>query len=87
MNKYSVPAHILSKTVSGEEILVDLNTGSYLGLNEVGTVMWNHLKNNTEATQIVASVHSEFSTTEEEITNDLKVLVEDLKAKNMLIEL
>jgi len=37
MPSYAIPAHVLSRQVDGEMVLLDLDSERYFGLNEVGT--------------------------------------------------
>ena len=41
--KISISKGILSREVDGELIIIELESGKYFGLDEIGTRMWQHL--------------------------------------------
>ncbi len=87
MNNYSVPDSILSKTIGEEEVLVDLNTGTYFGLNEVGTLMWSHLKKEISFEQMQEEILNQFEVSPEDITQDFQALLKSLSEKNLIQKL
>ena len=47
--------------IAGEAILIDMNTGAYFSLNEVGTVFWEKLDGRTPITAHAAAIADEYN--------------------------
>lgn len=86
MTTYKIAEDVLSKTVNDEEVIVNLNTGTYFGLNPTGTVIWNHLKKGSDSAVILDDLLEQFDTSEDELQQDLEQFVTHLKNQNMLNE-
>ena len=71
--------------MDGEIIALNLKSGQYYTLNEVGTRMWTLLAELDSVESTVAAVVSEYDVTQEQVEQDLANLLEAL-AVNGLIE-
>ncbi len=78
MVKYQIVEDVLSKTVDEEEVIVNLSTGTYFGLNPTGTVIWNHLKKGSDASVIFQDLVEHFDSSEEELQQDMEQFITDL---------
>jgi predicted Rdx family selenoprotein len=83
---YKIAEDVLSKTVNDEEVIVNLKTGTYFGLNPTGTVIWNHLKKGSAPEVILNDLLEQFETSEDELKQDIEHFVSHLKSQNMLSE-
>lgn len=86
MSVFSISKNVLSKTVGDEEVLVDLNSGTYFGLNPVGTHIWSLIKSGLSQEQIVLSLCENYSADPKEISSDVHELIHLLKEKNFVNE-
>ena len=86
MTNYKIAEDVLSKTVNDEEVIVNLNTGTYFGLNPTGTVIWNHLKLGSDTSVILNDLLEQFEASEDELQQDLEQFVAHLQSQNMLSE-
>ncbi len=86
MTNYKIAEDVLSKTVNDEEVIVNLNTGTYFGLNPTGTVIWNHLKLGSDPLVILNDLLEQFEAGEEELRQDMEQFVTHLQSQNMLSE-
>ncbi len=86
MTNYKIAEDVLSKTVNDEEVIVNLNTGTYFGLNPTGTVIWNHLKLGSDPSVILNDLLEQFEASEDELQQDLEQFVAHLQSQNMLSE-
>jgi hypothetical protein len=84
VNTFKIADDVLSKTVNDEEVIVQLNTGTYFGLNPTGTVIWNHLKLGSEESTILKDLLEQFDASESELQGDLTQFVEHLQSHKML---
>lgn len=76
---------VVSRVLDGEAVLLDLASGSYFGLNEVGTVVWEELRTHGRVEKAVDKVLEEFDVDRETAERDVTELVEELLAKKLLV--
>jgi hypothetical protein len=79
-----IPPHVLSESLSGEMILLDMSSGMYFGLSTVATRFWQLLAEGSTPEQIESILLNEFDVDAETLHNDLATLVEALEAKKLL---
>ncbi len=76
--KATIPADVLVQELQGESVLLNLKSGRYFGLDEVGTRMWAALTS-TESLQAAAdTLLAEYEVDAERLRADLRALVEKL---------
>jgi hypothetical protein len=83
-SRVNVAPEVLFKIVGEETVLLNLNTEAYLGLDPVGTRMWNLL---TESTSIAAAYDvliSEYEVDPEQLRIDLQNFVGELLALGLV---
>jgi len=68
----------LSQEVSGETVLLDLNSENYFGLDEVGTRIWQLLQDYGDLQKVYDTVIKEYDVDEEQLTKDLDELMAKL---------
>lgn len=75
------PARAISETLDGETIIINLVTGSYYSLNELGTVVWDHLRAGYTAPAIIdrlaGAYPSEQTQVQSAVTTCLTTLLAD----------
>jgi hypothetical protein len=82
--KMVVPEGVLVRELGGESVILNLNSESYFGLDDVGTRMWAAL---TAAESIEAAYQSlleEYDVNPEKLTEDLDALIDKLVAQGLL---
>ena len=87
MNKDSILQRAESVTfevVADEAILIDINTGTYFSLNEVGTEFWEMLDGLQTIEQHAATIAARYEVETGLVVNDLLELAEAM-AKDKLI--
>ena len=75
----------ISTVLDGETVILDVDSGIYSGLNEVGTVVWDMLKNQVTFATLHDTILSEFEVTAEEFSEHLQSFLKEL-SDNKLIE-
>ena len=84
MKPVKVREDVVSRVLDGEAVLLDLASGSYFGLNEVGTVVWEELRTHGEVAKAVDKVLEEFEVDRETAERDVSELVTELLDKKLL---
>lgn len=82
--KVSVPEGVLVRELAGESVLLDLNSESYFGLDEVGTRMWAVLTEPSSMESAVEKLLAEFDVEPQRLCADLHQLVEKLTELGLL---
>lgn len=83
-SRITIPSDVLFQELSGESVLLDLNSGKYFGLNEVGTRIWSVLSEHQNITDTLSIIMDEYDVDRESLSKDLVNLLENL-ARNGLI--
>jgi hypothetical protein len=81
---FQIPASVVAQEVDGETVIVDLGSGRYFGLDEVGTRIWQLLSQNGSRESVVRTMLSEFDVDEERLRRDLEALLTDLRARGLV---
>jgi len=84
MTRLTVPQSVLFRDLDGESVLLETGSGRYYGLDEIGTRMWNLLREHGEIEAVCRDLLAEYDVSEERLRKDLAKLVEDLSARGLL---
>lgn len=68
----------IAQEVSGETVILDLASESYFGLDEVGTRVWQLLRDHTSLRLVFDVMREEFAVEDSVLEGDLAALVESL---------
>lgn len=80
-----VCSEVLSRELDDETVLLDLASGTYFGLNEVGASIWALLKEEASVAEMrEAVVRSYEGVTVETATKDLEHLLGDLERRGLI---
>ena len=70
---------VISQEVSGETVLLDLESENYFGLDEVGTRIWQLIESAGDLEAIFKTLLEEYDVEEEELLGDLSDLVGEIE--------
>ena len=76
---------MLFRDLGGEAVLLDVASGSYFGLNEVGARVWRLITEGKTLPEVAAALAAEYAVPGEQLQADLLALVEDLAANRLLV--
>ena len=68
----TVNPDVISQEVSGETVILDLNSENYFGLDEVGTRIWQLIEEKGNLQAIVDQLLSEYDVGEDQLLEDLE---------------
>ena len=77
-NKVTVPDGVLVRDLAGESVLLNLNSESYFGLDEVGTNMWTVLAASPSIEAAFDTLLIEYEVDPVQLRNDLHNFIEKL---------
>ena len=81
---FSVSQEVLSQEVSGETVLLDLQSESYFGLDAVGTRIWQLLQENNHLQQVFDIMLEEYDVDEKQLDKDLNELLDKLLDEGLI---
>ena len=76
---------VVFRDLEGEAVILDLASGTYFGLNEVGTRVWRLVDEGRDASQIVEIVASEYQADRATIARDVERLLDDLRSRRLIV--
>ena len=79
------PNDVITQTVPGELMLVNMETGEFYGLDEVGMRIWDLCDGHRSSEDIAAIVGQEFDATIEDVRADVDEVHEDLVSEKLLV--
>ncbi len=83
-SKISIPKDVVFRDLDGEAILLNLETGKYYGLDQVGTRMWNLLSQHGQVEPAYWVMLEEYNVTEEQLREDMLGLVDKLASHGLV---
>ena len=82
--EWKIPEHVVFQVLDGQAVVLNLDSGRYFGLNEVGTVFWQGLEQGRSLKQITESLLERYEVDRDVLERDLAELMTDLKQRNLL---
>ena len=79
-----VSPDVLAQEVSGEMVLLDLEKEQYLGLNEVGTRIWQLLQEHQDLALISDILKDEYEVDDALLEADLNKLIDEMLAAGIV---
>jgi hypothetical protein len=83
--RLKVAPDVVSRNLDGEQVILDLKTGVYYGLDEVGTFLWERFASGKTLAQARADLVAEFDVEAGRAAADLSRLVQTLKKRNLVV--
>jgi hypothetical protein len=71
----AVPADVLVQELQGESVLLNVRSGRYFGLDEVGTRMWAALTSAESLRAACEALEGEYDVERERLERDVRALV------------
>lgn len=77
---------ILAQRASDTQLLLNLSSGHYYALNEVGTRVWELSDGSRSVAEVAAAIAEEYDAPVEEIQADVIDLLRDLLNEQLVVE-
>lgn len=75
---------VVFRNLDGEAVLLDLGSGTYFGLNEVGTRIWQMVEGGHDAPAIVDALAGEYAADRATIAADVERLLDELRSRGLI---
>jgi|RhiMethySRZTD1v2_1073278.scaffolds.fasta_scaffold952793_3 coenzyme PQQ synthesis protein D (PqqD) len=79
-----VSPDVVFRTLDGEAVLLNLQSGVYFGLNETGTKIWSMLAENTSLAEVHSRMLKEYRVEPDLAKSDLLTLARQLAQKGLV---
>jgi hypothetical protein len=83
-SRLTVPEDVVYRDVLGEAMILHLGTGTYFGLDPVGSRVWQLIAERGAVASVCTAMAEEFDAPAEQIRADVLALVETLVDKRLL---
>lgn len=82
--KVAISEQAMSQEVNGETVILDLNSESYFGLDNVGTRIWQLLHEDGDLKVVFDILQKEFDVDANTLSEDMKNFIDDLIARELV---
>ena len=76
---------VVSREVEGELVLLDLESATYFGLNQVGSRIWALVGELGSLRKVCETMEREYAAPREQLERDVLSLVRELRDKGLLV--
>lgn len=84
MDKIKINEEVVFRNLQGEAVLLNLQTGTYFGLDSMGTRIWNLIEEYGSLQKILEKLLEESDATKEQCTKDLTDFILLLEKNNLI---
>jgi Coenzyme PQQ synthesis protein D (PqqD) len=75
---------VVFRDLSGEAVILNLSSGVYFGLDEIGTRMWHLLTEYGDEEEVIKVLLMEYEVQERQVRQDLQDLIRQLMDRGLL---
>ncbi len=75
---------VLFQEISGEGVLLNMESEQYFGLDEIGARFWQLLSENGDTSAALETIRAEYDVERETLNRDLANLIDELKNEKLL---
>jgi hypothetical protein len=85
MIRYKLSDHQVSTSLLNESVILNHSKGEYYGLNEIGTKVWDLIKESPKSCrELVTLILEEYEVEESQCTLDIENLLEELLNEKLI---
>jgi len=84
--KVRIPPHVMARQVGDEQVILDLASGKYFGLDPVGARIWQLLVDGKTLEEVCSVMVVEYQVGRSTVEHDLQALLEALVGHQLLAE-
>jgi hypothetical protein len=77
---------IIHETIEGEAVMIDLVSGNYYTLGEVGTEIWSLLEQGSSRDEIVAALEERYNGDQATIQGSVDAFLDELQQDELILE-
>ena len=81
---FMVPPHVVARTVGADTVILDLESGTYFGLDPVGTRMWQLIEAGKSLAGLCDVMNDEYEVSRDALERDVLELASELSVKKLV---
>lgn len=81
---FVIPSHVIARTVGGETVILDLESGTYFGLDPIGARIWQLIENGKSLAEACDAMIGEYDVSREVLERDALTLAADLVGNKLV---
>ena len=81
---FTTSDEVICQVLDGESVLLDLASENYLGLDEVGTRIWQLIDEGETMRSVVATMLDEYDSDEDTLIGNLDKFLNELQAQGLV---
>jgi len=82
--RFRIAENVVSRDLADESVLLNLDTGTYFGLDAVGTRLWHLLAEHGSTESAIQTLLAEYDVEAPRLQKDIDTLIDQLMAKKLL---
>lgn len=82
---FEIPVHVVARRIGEETVILDLESGTYYGLDPVGARAWELIAEGRTLGAVCAAMREEYEVDATRLEHDIGALVGDLRQNGLLI--
>ena len=79
-----IEENVLFRELSGEAVLLNVETGNYFGLDQVGTRAWALIREHKSLSKVVGLMEAEYDVSRDVLGSDLVALAKELSVHGLV---
>ncbi len=83
-SKFTIPKTVVARAVGGDVVILDLEGGTYYGLDEVGKRMWDHFAEGRSIAETCEVLLAEYEVEPATLAKDTETLAAALLEKKLI---
>jgi len=83
-DRLSIPAPVMTRTIGDELVLLHLESGTYFGLDPVGTRIWQLMADGRTLEEVCQAMTEAYEVSREEVERDVLALAESLRERCLI---
>ena len=82
--KIQIPEDVMFRILGDEAVILNVGSGVYFGLDEVGTRMWQLMSEHGSTDKVIEVMLTEYEVDEGKLRTDLEKLIQQLSDKGLV---
>lgn len=75
----------IANSVGGETVILHLGSGTYFGLDPIGSLLWEGIKAGQRPDEVCAKILEEYDAERETIERDLRTFIQELSSHGLVV--
>jgi hypothetical protein len=86
-DRFDASPDVVARVVGGETMLLDMTSGTYFGLDEIGGQVWEKLEEGVSLAQACDSIERDYDVERAVLERDVLALAGELVEKKLIVPL